>query len=174
MKNIYEQPYQLVKEEFLNGLDFITNTTGQPLLNHLANINNDIEFLIDCHNIISHQWRYKIHLQSRKVINDHTKWIVFYDGSLLHNAIIDDNKKIWLSNTDKFKIGDPKRHMHKVFDVDTDYFLFYKILGKYLFIEKQGLDNQIWTKEYREMIIKLKTAEFERDNYKRLLDAKDN
>ena len=140
MKNIYEEPYQLVKEEFLNGLDFITNTTGQLLLNHLANINNDIEFLIDCHNIISHQWRYKIHLQSRKVINDHTKWIVFYDGSLLHNAIID----------------------------------VYKILGKYLFIEKQGLDNQIWTKEYREMIIKLKTAEFERDNYKRLLDAKDN
>ncbi len=64
--------------------------------------------------------------------------------------------------------------MHKIFDVDTDYFLFYKILGKYLFIEKQGLDNQVWTKEYKEMIIKLKQTEFERDYLQRQLDAKSN
>ena len=72
------------------------------------------------------------------------------------------------------KVGNTKRHMHKIFDVDTDYFLFYKILGKYLFIEKQGLDNQIWTKEYKEMIIKLKQTEFERDHLQRQLDAKSN
>ena len=108
-----------------------------------------------------------------KFINDPSKWCVYYDGSLLHNAIIDDDG-IWLSNSENFKFGNTKRHMHHAFDVDTDYFLFYKILGKYLFLEKQGLDNQVWTGEMKDMIIKLKNAEFERDLLRKELDAKNN
>lgn len=174
MKNIYEQPFEIVSEEFFQGLDFLTEKDYPKLLKYLADENNDIDLLINCHNIICNQWRDKIFTQAKKVINDNTKWCIYYDNSLLQNAVIDKNKNIWLSNKKHFKMGNTKRHMHKIFDVDTDYFLFYKILGKYLFMEKQGLDNQVWTKDMKDLIIKLKTAEFERDNYKRLLDAKNN
>jgi len=174
MNNIYTKPFHIISDDFLNGLDFVKETKGKKLLSYLADSNNDIDLLIKCHNIISNQWRDKIYTQSMKVINDSTKWCIYYDCSLLSNAIIDEDKNIWLTNLKHFKVGNTKRHMHKIFDVDTDYFLFYKILGKYLFIEKQGLDNQIWTKEYKEMIIKLKQTEFERDYLQRQLDAKNN
>ena len=94
-----------------------------------------------------------------------SKWCIYYDGSLLYNAVIDDEKNIKLSNPENFKLGNTKRHAHKIFDVDTDYFLFYKMMGKYLFLEKQGLDNQIWTKDMKDVIIELKRAQLELNQY---------
>jgi len=81
--------------------------------------------------------------------------------------VIDVNGKVWLSNPQNFKLGNSKRHGHKLFDVDTDYFLFYKILGKYIFLEKQGLDNQIWTGDMKDLIIELKRTQLELSQYKK-------
>lgn len=164
-----------VKEKFLNDLSFVNqNVEGQNLLLYLSDHCNDASFLIDCHNTITHDWRSEIFHKSKACINDITKWCIFYNGSLISDAVIDSDKKIWINNSNKFKLGNTKRHVNNIFDVGNDYFLFYKIFGKYLFLEKQGLDNQVWTKDMKHLIIKLKKAEFERDNYKRLLDAKDN
>jgi len=169
---LYGKSFDLFRNEFIRDLG-ICQDNGKRLLPYLADENSDIPFLLECHNTISNQWRDKIYTTSMKYIDDPSKWCIYYEGSLLHNAII-NNEGIWLSNSKNFKIGNSKRHMHRIFDVDTDYFLFYKILGKYLFLEKQGLNNQIWTKDMKELIIELKLAKLENNYYKGLLDDKNN
>ena len=163
--NIYEQDFTDIKHLFISELGFCRDK-GQKLIHYLADKNEDPEFLIECHNLITHQWRDRIYTLSKKYIDDLSKWCIYYDGSLLHNAVIDDDG-IWLSNCDNFKLGNTKRDVHRIFEIDTDYFLFHKMFGKYLFIEKQGLNNQIWTKDMKELIIELKRTKLELDHYKK-------
>lgn len=163
MNSMYDV-FDSVKEKFLKDLSFVdTSKKGDNLSLFLSDLNNDVSFLLDCHNTITHDWQSEIYFNSKKCINDISKWCIYYDGSLFSDAIIDENKQIWINKTNKFKLGNTKRHVNKIFDVGNDYFLFYKIYGKYLFLDKQGLDNQIWTKDMKHLIIKLKKAEFERD-----------
>ena len=157
----------MFQKDFTKNLPIIGE--GKNLLHYLSDENEDIEFLLHCHNTITHKWRDVIFQESIKYLNDLSKWCIYYDGSLLHNAVIDDDKNIWLSNPEKFTLGNSKRHAHMLFDVDTDYFLFYKILGKYLFLEKQGLRNQVWTRDMKELIIELKRTQLELDQYKKRL-----
>jgi len=163
MTSMYDV-FDCVKAKFLENLSFVNeNYDGENLLLFLSDKNQDMEFLIDCHNKITHDWQSELYHTSRKYINDLSKWCVYYDGSLLEDAIITADKKICINNVSKIKLGNTKRHVNKIFDVGNDYFLFYKIFGKYLFIEKQGLNNQVWTNDMKDLIIKLKKAEFERD-----------
>lgn len=163
--NFYEETFKSFQKPFLNSLGIIG--TGKKLLHFLSDSNQDIEFLLHCHNIITNEWKSKIFETSVEYLDDLSKWCVYYDDSLLHNAVIDKDNNIKLSNPQNFKLGNTKRHAHKIFDVDTDYFLFYKILGKYLFLDKQGLDNQIWTKDMKELIIELKRTKLELNQYKK-------
>lgn len=163
--NFYEETFKSFQKPFLNSLG-ITGT-GKNLLHFLSDKNQDIEFLLHCHNKITNEWKSKIFETSVEYLDDLSKWCIYYDGSLLHNAVIDNDNNIKLSNPQNFKLGNTKRHAHKIFDVDTDYFLFYKILGKYLFLDKQGLDNQIWTKDKKELIIELKRTKLELNQYKK-------
>jgi len=162
---IYEEIFKNFRDSFINDLGICKSGT-KKLVHYLSDECDDIQFLIECHNTISHKWKDIIFTTAQKYIDDPTKWCIYYDGSLLHNAVIDSDG-IWLDNTQNFKFGNTKRHMNHVFDVDTDYFLFYKILGKYLFLEKQGLKNQIWTKDMKELIIELKRTQIELDQYKK-------
>ena len=162
---MYEESFAAVKSLYINELGFCRED-GKKLIHYLADKNNDVDFLLECHNLITHQWRDRMYTLSKKYIDDHSKWCIYYDGSLLHNAVIDDDG-VWLSNSDNFKLGNTKRHVHHLFDVDTDYFLFYKMFGKYLYLEKQGLDNQIWTKDVKDLIIELKRTKLELDHYKK-------
>lgn len=162
---IYEETFAGFKKNFIDDLEFMGK--GKKLLHVLSNKNQDVEFLLNCHNLITHEWRSRIYKLSTHYLDDMSKWCIYYDGSLLHNAVLDDSGNVCLSGPENFKLGNTKRHAHKLFDVDTDYFLFYKIFGKYLYLEKQGLDNQIWTKEHKEMIIELKRTKLELDQYKK-------
>lgn len=163
--NFYEETFSKFRTNFETNLEIIGE--GNRLLPILADKEQDIEFLLYCHNLITHKWRSIIFETARHYIDDLSKWCIYYDGSLLHNAVIDVNGKVWLSNPQNFKLGNSKRHGHKLFDVDTDYFLFYKILGKYIFLEKQGLDNQIWTGDMKDLIIELKRTQLELSQYKK-------
>jgi len=163
IKNMYGV-FDSIKEKLISDLSFVDlDNKGDSLLLFLSDINEDVDFLIDCHNTITHDWQSELYKKSKNYINDISKWCVYYDGSLLEDAIITADKKICINNISKLKLGNTKRHVNKIFDVGNDYFLFYKIFGKYLFIEKQGLNNQVWTNDMKDLIIKLKKAEFERD-----------